>query len=136
MSNISEKLARKGAPGGSTAQVRLNVRHLSVWSTTKIAFLIGLVLGVFGIAATMATRQILVATGGFAQIDSLLGGTLGTTSGTSTASTISFGFVLAIAVAFAALTVIGTTILGVLVALLYNASTRLTDGLLVGFSER
>jgi hypothetical protein len=136
MSNISEKLARKGAPKGPTAQVRLNVRHLSVWSATKIAFLIGLILGIFGIAATMATRQILVATGGFAQIDTLLGGAFSTSSGASITSTISFGLVLAIAVAIAALTVIGTTVLGVLVAVLYNASTRLTDGLLVGFSER
>jgi hypothetical protein len=135
MSNTTEKLARKGTRAGGSPQVRLNVRHLSVLSATRIGFLVGLILGVLGIAAAMIVYSVLVSTGGFAQLDSFLGGALGGSAGASITSTISPGFVFAIAVAIAALNVVTTTVLGLLIALLYNATTRFTDGLLVGFSK-
>jgi hypothetical protein len=135
MSNITEKLARKSSPERGTTQVRLKLRHVSVGSVAKIAFLMGLAVGVVGVIAIMVAYGILNATGTFGQLDTTLGGVLGTSSGAVT-SIVTPGRVFAISIVLALLDIVGFTLGGVIAAALYNASTRLTEGLFIGFTNR
>jgi hypothetical protein len=135
MSNITEKLARKSSPEQGTTQVRLKLRHVSVGSVAKIACLIGLAVGIIGVIAMMIAYGILDATGAFGQLDTTLGDVLGT-SASAVTSIVTPGRVFAVSVVLAVLDIVGFTIGGVIAAALYNASTRLTEGLFIGFTNR
>jgi uncharacterized membrane protein len=135
LSNIAEKLARKGSNPASGRQVRLKLRHLSIFSAAKVGFLVGVVLGVIGIIAALVAFSVLRSTGAIGQLDTLVGGVAGAGASGIVSSSVTFGTVAGISVAVAILGLIGYTLGGIIVAVLYNLSVRFTGGLFVGFTD-
>ena len=136
MSNVAEKLARKGSnPASANNQVRLSLKHVSVFAVARVAFLVGVVIGIVGIIASSVGYEVLHATGGITQLDSLVDGVTGKSNGGTVSSILTFGRVFAVAALLAVVDVIVTTIGGTIAALLYNLSVRFTGGLLVGFAN-
>lgn len=85
--------------------------------------------------AAFVAYGILIASGGLAQLESLLGSALGSNS-VSFATIVTPGTLITVALAFALLDVLFVTVGGIITAALYNAATRLTEGLFVGFANR
>lgn len=130
------KLAAKGRPVGEARQVRLKLRHLSVWSAVKVGFLLGIAFGVVNIIVTVIGWLFLDSFGTFGQLDSLITTVMGTTKGVSVASIITLPAAVGLAFIGSVLIVIGFSIIGLIAALLYNLSVRFTGGLLAGFTDR
>lgn len=136
MSNVAEKLARKGStPVRANNQVRLSLKHVSVFAVARVSFLVGVVIGIIGIIALCVIFVVLHSTGGIAQLDALVDGVTGKTNTGTVTSIVTFSRVLAVSAVLAVLDIIVTTIGGIISALLYNVSVRFTGGLLVGFAN-
>ncbi len=136
MSNVAEKLARKGStPASANNQVRLSLKHVNVFAVARVAFLVGVVIGIVGIIALCLGYLVLHATGGITQLDSLVDGVTGKSKGGTVSSILTFGTVFAVSALLAVMDVIVATIGGIIGALLYNLSVRFTGGLLVGFAN-
>ena len=135
MSETAAKLARKGSREQRSNQVRLKLRYISVASVAKIAFLLGLTIGIVGFIVTMVAYAILSATGALAGLDTLLGSAVGSSSASLT-SILTPGVVLGAALVFSFLDIVVVTLGGIIGAALYNTSTRMTEGLFVGFTNR
>lgn len=136
MSNVAEKLARKGSSAArGNNQVRLSLKHISVFAVARVSFLVGVVIGIVGIITLCLIFSVLHATGGIAQLDTLVDGVTGKTNGGTVTSIVTFGRVFAVSAILAVVDVIVTTIGGIIGAILYNLSVRFTGGLLVGFAN-
>jgi ABC-type sugar transport system permease subunit len=136
MSNLAEKLARKGsASARGNSQVRLSLKHVSIFAVARVSFLVGVVIGIIGIIALCLGYAVLHSTGGLAQLDTLVDGVTGKTNTGTVTSILTFGRVFAVSALLAVLDIIFTTIGGIIAALLYNLSVRFTGGLLVGFAN-
>jgi hypothetical protein len=136
MSDTAKKLAQKSSSPSSTAQVRLTLRYISVASVAKISFIVGVVLAIVGVIAAMILFGFLSVSGAISQLDSLIGSALGSSSTSTVSSIATPGIVFAVSAGTGVLTIIGSTLGGIIGALLYNASVRGTNGLLVGFTNR
>jgi hypothetical protein len=136
MSDTESKLASKGKKGRAPSQVRLKVRHLSVWSAVRMSFLLGIAFGIVNVVVTVIGWTLLDAFGTFAKLDALFTSVMGTATGISLTSVLSLSTVVGFSVAISVLNVILFTVIGLVGVLLYNLSVRLTGGLLTGFTER
>ncbi|MCU1469308.1 MAG: hypothetical protein JWQ39_457 [Glaciihabitans sp.] len=133
MSSVADKLAQKSAVP-STKQVRLNLVRISLWSTLKVSFVVGLAIAVLSGIAVCLAWGVLTVIGVPQQINTLLGVT--SSSGTSASvPTFGTGTMLGVAFLIGLLNFISVMILGTIFTLLYNAYARLTGGLLVGFTN-
>lgn len=128
LTDLGERLAAKSDTG--QRQVRLNVRHVSIWSTTQIGFGVGLLLGVVAILVTMIAWGILNASGVVEQVT----GSLSSSSSSGGHSTFGTTQVFAIAFGIGILNVIAGTVNGLLFGLLYNLYARSSTGVMVGFA--
>jgi uncharacterized membrane protein len=134
MSSIAEKLQRKSQKSVGTKQVRLRLVYIDFWSTIKLSFLIAVVLGIILIVFTFLVWTILVSTGIFAQLDSMLGDITGDET-FNVLGSFSLIQVIGFAVVVALLNTVVGTALGAIGALIYNFTVRITGGLLVGFTN-
>lgn len=132
--SVAEKLARKSARKPSTKQVRLRLVYIDFWSSLKLAFLIGLCLGIIVVVGTFLIWSVLNSLGVFSQVNTLFQGISGP-SGPDLVKLASLGRVMGFGIVIAILDVIVVTVLGAIAALLYNLSVAITGGLLVGFSN-
>lgn len=136
MSNVAEKLARKGStPSRANSQVRLSLKHVSIFAVARVSFLVGVVIGIVGIIALCVLYSVLHSTGGLSQLDTLVDGVTGKTNTGTVTSIVTFSRVFAVSALLAVVDVIVTTIGGIIGALLYNLSVKFTGGLLVGFAN-
>ncbi len=115
-------------------QVRLKLVFIDFWSVVKLSFLVSVSLGVVLIVAVFLIWVVLDSTGVFASIDKLLSEIL-TQPNFHITKTLSLSQVTLFAGVVAILDVVVGTVLGAVVAMLYNFSVRITGGLLVGFSN-
>lgn len=136
MSNISESLKRK-APTKRPAskQIRLRLQNVDFWSAMKLAAIVGVVLAIVQVVATLLVWLLLDVLGVFDRVDALLQDILAQPQFTlmdfmGLANVVVFTLVLAL------LNFIVITVLGALAALIYNRSVRLTGGLLVSFTNQ
>jgi hypothetical protein len=130
MDSVGLRLAEKSR--GSSRQVRLTLRYVSVWSATRIAFLCGVGLGIVGGLSVILLWMTLTALGVFGQLSSLFDSS---TVGGSSTSTFGFAQAVGVAAIFWPLDAIGATLIGAVGAALYNLTVRLTGGVTVGFSS-
>jgi len=136
MSNVAEKLARKGSsPARAGSQVRLSLKHVSVFAVARVSFLLGVVMGIVVIIALCVTYSALHSSGGIAQLDALVDGVTGKTNSGTVSSILTLGRVFAVGALIAVVNVAVVTIGGIIGATLYNLSVRFTGGLLVGFAN-
>ncbi len=115
-------------------QVRLKLVYIDFWSVVKLSFLVAVSLGVVLIVAVFLTWVVLDSTGVFASVDKLLSEIL-TQPNFHITKTLGLSQVTLFASVVAILNVVVGTVLGAVVAMLYNFSVRITGGLLVGFSN-
>jgi hypothetical protein len=133
MSNFTARPAGKEPIARGNSEVQLGLRYVSVLSTAKIAFLFGLVGGVVGVFGTIILYNVLNSSGVFTQLDLLV---TGASTPTSTAPIIPLNLVIEFSALAAVAFVILVTLIGVVGALFYNASSKLTDGLFVSFTNK
>jgi hypothetical protein len=131
---VAEKLQRKSQRAVQTKQVRLKLVYIDFWSVVKLAFLVTVCLGIVMIVATFLIWMFLDSTNIFDEINTLLQSILDEPTFDVMAS-FSLGKVMFFTSIVALLNVVVGTVLGALVAVLYNFTVRITGGLLVGFTN-
>ncbi|WP_111720293.1 DUF3566 domain-containing protein [Homoserinimonas sp. OAct 916] len=135
-SSVAEKLAKKSARSANTKQVRLRLVYVDFWSSLKLSFLIALALAVMMIVVTFLVHTVLTTTHVFDTVDSLMAQLAGQDAeGISLKEILSLQTVMGFTVVVAVLNTVVVTVLGAVIALLYNLSVKITGGLLLGFSN-
>jgi len=134
MSSVAEKLQRKSQRAVQTKQVRLKLVYIDFWSVVKLAFLVTVCLGIVMIVATFLVWMFLDSTSIFDKINSLLQSILDDPT-FNVMSSFSLIKVMLFTSIVGLLNVVVGTVLGALVAVLYNFTVRITGGLLVGFTN-
>jgi nitrogen fixation-related uncharacterized protein len=107
---------------------------MSSSSPVLLSFLIAVALGIVTVVATFLIWLILNQTGIFNDLDQVLRDILGDQNFTIQDS-FNVGQVMLFSIVVAVLNVVVGTVLGAVVAVLYNLSVRVTGGLLVGFTN-
>ena len=136
MTSIAEKLQSK-APRrtGSGKQVRLRLVHVDFWSAMKVSAILGLVLGIVQLVVTFVMWTLLQVVGLFGKIDEVLQDILSQPDFAIT-SILSLPQVMMFTLLVAVLNFVVITVLGAVIAVLYNLSVRVTGGLQVGFANQ
>ncbi|KQR44490.1 DUF3566 domain-containing protein [Frigoribacterium sp. CFBP 8754] len=134
MSSVADRLQSKAKKPSGTKQVRLKLVYIDFWSVVKLSFLIAVALGIITIVATFLIWLILNQTGIFNDLDTLLRDILGDQN-FSIQDTFSIAQIMLFSIVVAVLNVVVGTVIGAIVAVLYNLSVRVTGGLLVGFTN-
>jgi hypothetical protein len=133
MSTVADKLARKSSQKGSAKQVRLRLVYLDFWSSVKLSFLAAIAIAIVTVVSMVMVYFVVETTGLISEADDLVG-TL--SDGSFTLSQyISLPQVLAFSAVIAILNLVVVTVLGAVVAGIYNLAVKVTGGLLVGFTS-
>ena len=133
MSTVADKLAKKSSHRTSTKQVRLRLVYIDFWSAVKLSFLAPVAIAVVTIVAFFLIYGVISATGLVGKTDALF---KSFTDGTVSLSQV-FGLpqVMAVASIIAILNLVIVTVMGAVVAGIYNLAVKITGGLLVGFTS-
>ena len=131
MSTVADKLAKKSTRKTSGKQVRLRLVYVDFWSAVKLSFLGAVALAVVTVVSFFLVFLVLQATGVRATTEKFL---VGITDNTFVLSeVVGLPQVMAFAAVVAILNLIVFTVLGAVVAGIYNLAVKVTGGLLVGF---
>jgi uncharacterized membrane protein SpoIIM required for sporulation len=133
MSTVADKLAKKSTHRTSAKQVRLRLVYIVFWSALKLSFLAAVALGIITIVSFLLVYLVVRTTGVLSSIDDLFQSI--SDGGVSLETYIGFPQVMAFAVVVAILNLIVVTVLGAVVAGIYNLAVKITGGLLVGFTS-
>ncbi|MCT9819459.1 DUF3566 domain-containing protein [Microbacterium sp. W1N] len=133
MSTVADKLARKSSSKTSAKQVRLRLVYVDFWSAVKLSFLAAVALAIVTVVAVFLVFMVLQTTGLLTQLDSLLGSF--TDGSFVLTDVVGLPQVMAFAAIVAILNLIVLTVLGAVVAGIYNLMVKVTGGLLVGFTS-
>lgn len=132
MSTVADKLARKSSGKTSAKQVRLRLVYVDFWSAVKLSFLAGVALAIVTVVSMFLVFTILQTTGLITRIDEIL---VAFNESFALSELLSLGQVMAFASVVAILNLIVITVLGAVVAGIYNLMVKVTGGLLVGFTS-
>lgn len=131
MSTVADKLAKKSTRKTGGKQVRLRLVYVDFWSAVKLSFLGAVALAIVTMVSFFLVFTVLQATEVLAQVGELLS-TL-TEGQIDLESLIGLPQVMAFGAVVAILNLIVFTVLGAVVAGIYNLAVKVTGGLLVGF---
>jgi len=109
--------------------------HIDFWSAMKVSAVLGLVLGIVQLVVTFVMWTLLQVVGLFGKIDEVLRDILAQPDFAIT-SIISLPQVMMFTLLVAVLNFVVITVLGAVIAALYNMSVRITGGLQVGFANQ
>ena len=115
-------------------QVRLNLVYIDLWSAIKVSSLVSLAVSVAWFLTVLLSWTLLSVIGVIGAVEGVVGDILGEGGG-AVSALLSFGQVTLLASVGAAINLVSLTVLGSLGAVLYNAVSRLTGGLTVGFTN-
>ena len=133
MSTVADKLAKKSTHRTSAKQVRLRLVYVDFWSAVKLSFLAAIAIAVVTVVAFVMVYLVVSTTGLIGKADEFLGGF---SDGSFLLSQfVSFPQVIAFSAIVAILNLIVVTVLGAVVAGIYNLAVKVTGGLLVGFTS-
>ncbi len=133
MSTVADKLAKKSSSKTSSKQVRLRLVYVDFWSAVKLSFLASVALAIVTVVSIFLVYLVLEATTLLSKVDELF---VAFTDGTvSITSIVGLPQVMAFAAVIAILNLIVFTVLGAVVAGIYNLMVKITGGLLVGFTS-
>lgn len=133
MSTVADKLARKSSHQTTAKQVRLRLVYVDFWSAVKLSFLAAIAVAVVTVVSFVMVYLVVAATGLISQLDEFFASF---TDGTILLSTfVGFPQVLAFSAVVAILNLVVVTVLGAVVAGIYNLAVKVTGGLLVGFTS-
>ncbi len=133
MSTVADKLAKKSTHKASAKQVRLRLVYVDFWSAVKMSFLAAIAIAVVTVVSFLLIYGVISATGLIAKLDELFKSI--TDGGVAVSSIIGFPQVMAFASVVAILDLIVVTVLGAVVAGIYNLAVKVTGGILVGFTS-
>jgi len=133
MSTVADKLAKKSSSKTNAKQVRLRLVYVDFWSAVKLSFLTAVALAIVAVIATFLVFLVIQSTGLITQVDELL--TAVTGGDFLLGSFLSLPQVMAFAAVVAILNLIVVTVLGAVLAGIYNLMVKVTGGLLVGFTS-
>ena len=134
--SIAEKLQSKTPRrSGSSKQVRLRLVHIDFWSAMKVSAVLGLVLGIVQVVVAFVMWTLLQVVGLFGKIDEVMQDILADPE-FAIASLLSLPQVMMFTLLVAVLNFVVITVLGAVIAMLYNLSVRITGGLQVGFANQ
>ncbi len=134
--SIAEKLQSKTPRrSGSSKQVRLRLVHVDFWSAMKVSAILGLVLGIVQLVVALVMWTLLQVVGLFGKIDEVMRDILAQPD-FAIASILSLPQVMMFTLLVAVLNFVVITVMGAVIAVLYNLSVRVTGGLQVGFANQ
>ncbi len=133
MSTVADKLARKSTNRSNGKQVRLRLVYVDFWSAVKLSFLAAVAMAVVTLVSYFLVYLIVLTTGLIAQADEFFQSF--SDGSVSLTQFIGLPQVMAFAAVVAILNLIVITVLGAVVAGLYNLAVKVTGGLLVGFTS-
>ncbi|WP_314648326.1 DUF3566 domain-containing protein [uncultured Microbacterium sp.] len=133
MSTVADKLAKKSTRKTSGKQVRLRLVYVDFWSAIKLSFLGAVALAIVTMVSFFLIYLVLDATGVMLKAEEFLR----SFSNNEIVLTEIAGLpqVMAFAAVVAILNLIVFTVLGAVVAGIYNFAVKVTGGLLVGFTS-
>ena len=133
MSTVADKLAKKSTRKTSGKQVRLRLVYVDFWSAVKLSFLGAVALAVVTMVSFFLIFLVFQATGIMTTAESFL---LGITDNSFVLSeVVGLPQVMAFAAVVAILNLIVFTVLGAVVAGIYNLAVKVTGGLVFGFTN-
>ena len=133
MSTVAEKLAKKSTRKTGGKQVRLRLVYVDFWSAVKLSFLGAVALAIVTMVSFFLIYLVLQATGVLNQADEFVG-TI-TSDSVRISEVAGLPQVMAFAAVVSILNLIVFTVLGAVVAGIYNVAVKVTGGLLVGFTS-
>ncbi|AXL10713.1 DUF3566 domain-containing protein [Microbacterium foliorum] len=131
MSTVADKLAKKSTRKTGGKQVRLRLVYVDFWSAVKLSFLGAVALAIVTMVSFFLIYLVLQATGILAQADEFVG--VVTDESVRISEIAGLPQVMAFAAVVSILNLIVFTVLGAVVAGIYNVAVKVTGGLLVGF---
>ena len=132
MSTVADKLAKKSSSKASTKQVRLRLVYVDFWSAVKLSFLAAVAVAIATVVSYLLVYAIVSTTGIISQVDEFF--TSFSDGGISITAFVGFPQVLAYSSVVAILNLVVITVMGAVVAGVYNLAVKVTGGLLVGFT--
>lgn len=131
MSTVADKLARKSTKKTGGKQVRLRLVYVDFWSAVKLSFLAAVALAIVTMVSFFLVYMVFQATGLLEKSDEFVQGF--TDGSISLTELLGLPQVMAFAAVVSILNLIVVTVLGAVVAGIYNLAVKVTGGLLVGF---
>ena len=133
MSTVADKLAKKSTRKTTGKQVRLRLVYVDFWSAVKLSFLGAVALAIVTMVSFFLIYLVLDATGVMLKAEEFL---RSFSNNEIVLSEIAgLPQVMAFAAVVAILNLIVFTVLGAVVAGIYNFAVKVTGGLLVGFTS-
>ena len=133
MSTVADKLAKKSTHRTSAKQVRLRLVYIDFWSAVKLSFLAAIAIAIVTVVAFVMVYLVVKTTGLIDKADEFFGNF---SDGSFLLSQfVSFPQVIAFSAIVAILNLVVVTVLGAVVAGIYNLAVKVTGGLLVGFTS-
>ena len=133
MSTVADKLAKKSSSKTSAKQVRLRLVYVDFWSALKLSFLAAVVIAIVTVVAFFLIFMVLQTTGLIGKLDEFMeaftDGSVAVSQFLGLPQVMSFSAVVAI------LNLIVVTVMGAVIAGIYNLAVKVTGGLLVGFTS-
>ncbi len=132
--SVADNLRKKSGRSSSQKQVRLKLVYVDFWSALKLSFWGALTLGIITVVVAALLWIVLNSTGIFGNLDGILQDVFNDPT-FSIAKDFSFGKVMTFAAIIAVVNTIIFTVLGAIIAVLYNMIVKISGGLLVGFTN-
>ena len=132
MSTVADKLAKKSSSKTSAKQVRLRLVYVDFWSAVKLSFLAAVAVAIVTVVASFLIYTVLSTTGLIGKLDDLF---KAFDDNFKLSDVINLPQVMAFSSVVAILNLIVITVLGAVVAGIYNLMVKVTGGLLVGFTS-
>ncbi|MFE1646260.1 DUF3566 domain-containing protein [Microbacterium sp. P01] len=133
MSTVADKLAKKSTHKTSSKQVRLRLVYVDFWSAVKLSFLAAVALAIVTVVTFFLVYMVVQTTGLIGKVDEFFQSF--SDGGVSITSFVGLPQVMAFAAVVAILNLIVVTVLGAVMAGIYNLAVKVTGGLLVGFTS-
>ncbi|MFY9713037.1 MAG: DUF3566 domain-containing protein [Microbacterium sp.] len=130
MSTVADKLAKKSTRKTGGKQVRLRLVYVDFWSAVKLSFLGAVALAIVTMVSFFLIYLVLQATA-LTQVDEFVASI--TDGSIQLSEVIGLPQVMAFAAVVSILNLIVFTVLGAVIAGIYNVAVKVTGGLLVGF---
>ncbi|BFM25018.1 MULTISPECIES: DUF3566 domain-containing protein [Microbacterium] len=132
MSTVADKLAKKSTHKTPAKQVRLRLVYIDFWSAVKLSFLVAVALAIVTVVSYFLIYLVVSATL-LSKLDEFF--TSFTDGGATLSQYIGLPQVMAFAAIVAILNLVVVTVLGAVMAGIYNLAVKVTGGLLVGFTS-
>src|SRR5690606_33611813 len=123
MSTVADKLAKKSTRKTTGKQVRLRLVYIDFWSALKLSFLAAIAVGIATVVSFFFIHLVLQTTDLIAKLDEFIG--LLTSNTVPIADILSLPNVMLFAVVVAILNMIVITVLGAVVAGVYNMAVKI-----------